>query len=484
MGGMTATDLVAIAPLILLGATAVTALLGVAYRRDQGWTVGICAAGYLAAILALGLAAPRAPREVTPLLYVDSYGLFFLGLLSSAGLASLALSQGYFSFRGARSEEFYLLLTLALFGGAILVLSRHFASLFLGLEILSVSLYAMISYPRHEGPRVEAAVKYLILAGSASAFLLFGIALVYLQTGSLSFPDFGSADGSKALGHSLLAFAGLGLLSVGLAFKLGLAPFHMWTPDVYQGAPAPVTGFVATVSKGAVFALALRYFNALGFRDTPELLGAFTAIAVTSMLLGNLMALLQTNVKRLLAYSSIAHMGYLMVPFVAAGPLAPVAAAFYLLAYFATTLIAFGVITALTQEGQEPEGMDFYHGLFWRRPWMALLFGAALLSLTGLPPMAGLIGKIYLTAAGVETAAWIAVGGLVVGSVIGVFYYMRLGIALFRSPQGPEGTRPPLALSGPGRAVLALLLLLLLWLGLYPSPVLGFIQRLIPPGSL
>lgn len=470
-------ELVALLPLMAVAATSIAVMLAIAVHRDHRVALALTLAGLGLGFASLPVTLPHLPRQVTPLLVVDEYALFYMGLLFAGGFAAAVLSFGYLERRGGNREEFYVLLLLATMGSAVLVASTHFASFFLGLEILSVSLYALIAYPLVQANNVEAAVKYLILAGASSAFLLFGMALVYAELGTMAL---GEIAASPALARAPnVVLAGLGMLTVGVGFKLALVPFHMWTPDVYQGAPAPVTGFIATVSKGGVFALLLRYFSQVPITQLGALFSTFAAIAIASMLVGNLLAVLQNNVKRILAYSSIAHLGYLLVAFLASGGFAPRAVAFYLVAYFATTLSAFGVVTALSAPDREAEGIDEYRGLIYRRPWLAVILTAALLSLAGLPPSAGLVGKIFIAAAGIESALWLLLSALVVGSVIGVFYYLRIGLAMYRRPlPGMEAARAAPSLSRVGGVVLAVLTFLTVGLGLYPGPVLRIIEAM------
>ena len=223
----------------------------------------------------------------------------------------------------------------------------------------------------------------------------------------------------------VVALVGVGLIVVGFGFKLALVPFHLWTPDVYQGAPAPVTAFVATVSKGAMFAVLLRYFTIIDVRAHHTVFLIFAILAIASMVVGNLLALLQSNVKRLLAYSSIAHLGYLVVAFLASGALAATAITFYLVAYFVTTIGAFGVVTVLSSADSEAEDLDEYRGLFARRPWLSVVFTAMLLSLAGIPLTAGFVGKFYLTVAAGGAALWSLLIVMMITSGIGLFYYLR-----------------------------------------------------------
>jgi NADH-quinone oxidoreductase subunit N len=339
----------------------------------------------------------------------------------------------------------------------------------------------MIAYPRTDRRALEAGVKYLILAAASSAFLLFGMALVYAELGTMEFGRMAAVLTSRVNLDQRLLLAGLAMMVTGIGFKLAVVPFHMWTPDVYEGAPAPVTAFVATASKGAMFALLLRYFIETGAYAYRPILLAFGAIAITSMIAGNLLALMQDNVKRILAYSSIAHLGYLLVAFLAGGAWAVEAAAFYLVAYFVTTLGAFGVVTVLSDRRRDADALADYRGLFWSRPWLAVIFTAMLLSLAGIPLTAGFVGKFYVLAAGVGSALWTLVVVLVVGSAIGLYYYLRIVVVMFApATPGPKET-PALAPVFPvaGRVVLAVLTLLLAWFGVYPAPLMRLIQATV-----
>jgi len=309
-----------------------------------------------------------------------------------------------------------------------------------------------------------------VLAGLASAFLLFGMALVYAETGGLEFAALGRPPAT-----SLVLAAGLVLLFVGLGFKLSVVPFHMWTPDVYQGAPAPVSGFLATVSKGAVVVVLPRLFAAAGLPPQGRLWTLVALVALASMIVGNLLALLQDNVKRILAYSSIAHLGYLLVAVLAAGPQAVEALGYYLAAYFVTSLGAFGVIGVLSGADGELERLEEYRGLLWRRPFVAGFFAATLFSLAGIPLTAGFIGKFYLFSAGVASTLWLLILGVALTSAIGLFYYLRIIVAMFTRPAEGMAERV-LALSPPAGLALALLALLLLGLGLYPAPLVRLLQ--------
>ncbi len=478
---MTAGDLVALAPWWVTAAAALAAVLVAAFTSSRRAALGTSLGGLVLAGGAVAWALRSAPREVPPLLVVDRFALLWAGLLLAAAFAVAVLAHGYLELRSREAPgELYALLLLATLGALVLPASDHFASLFLGLETLSVALYAMVGYFREDPRGVEAALKYLILAAASSAFLLFGMALVYAETGSLELAGIAGAAGAASPGA--LVLGGTALILVAVGFKLALVPFHLWTPDVYQGAPAPVTAFVATVSKGAVFALLLRWGLAFeGDAARGTLLALLGTVAVASMLAGNLLALLQDDVKRLLAYSSIAHLGYALVALLAGlaggGALAVEGATFYLAAYGVTILGAFGVVAVLSGEDRDAGPLDDFRGLFWRRPALASLFTALLLSLAGIPLTAGFLAKFYALAAGVETALWLPVLVLIATSAVGLFYYLRVVVALFSVPDGPplEGGAQPAAGAAAG-ATLAALAALLLWLGAWPEPVIRLIR--------
>jgi NADH-quinone oxidoreductase subunit N len=472
---MNGTDALALLPLLLLGGTAVVVMLAISVKRSHPVTAGLTLAGLAASFLSIFAVAPLVPRQVTSLLLVDGYALFYLGLIIASAAAVAVLSYSYFAKQDGKREELYLLLVLATLGCAVLVTSVHFASFLLGLEILSIALYGMVGYVTDHGPGLEAGIKYLILASASAAFLLFGMALIYAATGTMSFSSLRDLPpGGSSLA---LLLPGIALSITGIGFKLGVVPFHLWTPDVYQGAPAPVSAFVATTSKTAMVALLLRYL-APAIQHSPALFVVLSVIAVASMVAGNLLGLRQTNVKRILAYSSIAHFGYILVALLAGTSMMDGAVAFYLVAYTVTILIAFGVVGVLSTSEADAANLEDYSGLFWRRPVLASVFTVALLSLAGIPATMGFVGKFYVLASGAEASAWALNIVLVLASVIGLFYYLRIVVTLFSAV--PEGQRLPMQRLAWGSAFcLGGLAVLLVWFGVYPAPLLGLIRATV-----
>jgi NADH-quinone oxidoreductase subunit N len=475
------SNLIALLPLLVLTGSCVVVMLGIAIHRSHRLTSMLTLIGLVCSFASLWLARTLTPTEASPLLEVDPYALFFLGLIIAATFVVVLLAYDYLEKQDVNREEFYVLLLVASLGSSALILSAHFVSFFLGLELLSVALYALSAYIFTRERPLEAGIKYLVLAASSAAVLLLGMALVYARLGTMAFSQIGTllAAGDRFLKDPLI-LAGLALIITGVGFKLAVVPFHMWTPDIYEGAPAPVTAYVATVSKGAMFALLVRFFYQTKASSMGPVFLVFSIIAIASMLVGNLLALLQSNVKRILAYSSIAHLGYLLVAFLVGGRWGAQAVAFYLVAYFVTTLGAFGVVTVLSDGQRDADALEDYRGLFWRRPFLAGSFALMLFSLAGIPLTAGFVGKFFLVTAGVSSALWNLVIVLVVTSVIGLFYYLRVIVVLFAPEEpAPEATPALPPLSASGSSALLALTVLLVWLGVDPAFMLSVIQRAV-----
>jgi NADH-quinone oxidoreductase subunit N len=493
---MTATEVLLILPLIILSAGVIVAMLGIVIHRSHVATFVIAALTLLAALVALRGRVFTTGGAATPLIRFDDYAVFFVGLLLAVGLVIVALLYGYLGGRAAVKEECYILTLTALLGCVVLVASSHLASFFLGLELLSVSLYVLIGYLRSQPVQIEAALKYLVPASTSSAFLLFGMALIYATAGTMDLSGIvaasrttaaemaGAAGAGQAAGPLLLV--GLVLVVVGIAFKLALVPFHYWAPDVYEGAPAPVTAMITSASKGALFVVLLRYYALVNADSQWPLVPIFTVLAVATMTFGNIAALLQQDLKRLLAYSSIGHMGFMLVAFVAGGPAGVAAVTFYLLAYFLTILGAFGVISVLAGKEDEFSTFDDYRGLAFRHPFHAAVLIPMMLSLAGVPLTVGFVAKFYVLLVGIRAGLWLLALVLVANSVIALFYYLRVVFVLYqREPPAPDETAivreygPAPSDSIFAQTALLVLTTAVIWLGVYPGPFLHLVQTLV-----
>ena len=480
---MTALDWHLLLPWCILGAAAVASAPLSAFLRSRAITLTLACAALAAAVIACIAVAPWAPRIVTPLIVVDGFSLYYVGLIAICGLAAALLAHDHFPGAQAGHGEFYTFLLLATFGAATIVASAHFISLFLGLEILNVSVYVLIAWRRESIGSIEAAMKYLIPGAVGGAFLLFGMALVYANLGTMGLSSIISLLARPGSG-SLMVSTGLLLIAVGIGFKLALAPFHLWTPDVYEGAPVPATAIVATVSKAAVFALFMRYFYPLLMLHAVAS-AAIATMAVASMIVGNLLAVRQPNLKRIIAYSSIAHMGYFLSAFIAGGRFGIIAATYYLTAYLVTLIVAFGVLSMLSRSGNAETIADI-RSLSARSPWLAGAFAVACASFAGLPLAAGFFGKFYALSSMAHTGAWVLAITLVATSGIGIYYYLRIINAMFERPEGREAAAPAMAPGGekiPGSilsaAVVSVAVLAVLVLGIIPAPLTGLIAHLV-----
>jgi NADH-quinone oxidoreductase subunit N len=473
-------QLQALLPFIVLASASIVIILLIAFRQSH--TV-IQVTGFVMmcmVVFTMWYVRDTLPRAIMPLFIVDGLGALFTGLIIFSVLVVGLFSFIYFEEREENPKEYYILIFLSTLGAAMLTISRHFISLFIALELLSVSLYALIAYLRNRNNAVEAGVKYLVLAALTSAFLLFGMALIYMDTGSMEFATI--AERLSASDHSpVLFFTGVGMMLVAIGFKLALVPFHLWAADVYQGAPAPVTSFIATVSKIGVFAVLVRFAQAMHLQTYSFAVLIFSAVAIISMIAGNILALQQQNIKRLLAYSSIAHFGYLLVAFLPGNDAGIEAGIFYLFAYAVTILSAFGIITLLSTRQKDAEQLDLYRGLFWRSPLMAAVLTVTLLSLAGIPLTAGFIGKFYVLTSGVQQHLWFPVIVLVVTSVIGLYYYLRIISTLFaESPAAvpKEKTLNPFFYAATYAALIALAFILL-GVGIFPGMVIETIKQFL-----
>lgn len=466
-------------PHFVLSAGIVLAMLLVAWKRSQGLIASFTFVVLLLTLFATVTSLGQPSDHVTPLVKVDDFSRLTLMLILLSALFSCLISVKRLSQDIEVHDEYYLLLLLATLGGAILVVSDHYAALFLGFELLSLSLVGLAGYFRASNHQVEVAFKYLILSASASSFMLLGIAFLYAQLGSMSF----SADITAVNPNNLVLMLGGLLLLSGMLFKLSIFPFHMWTPDVYQGAATPITFVLATLSKIAILTVLLKCFFSNGFGyifQQSALLNILSVFAILSMFFGNTMALKQSNVKRLLAYSSIAHLGYLLILlFIGNSGLEQgvKVSLVYLLAYLLANIAVFTVISTVenvrhSTNEKAIEVKDF-DGLFWQQPILAgvLIFGV--LGLAGIPLTLGFVGKFYLMALATNTSLWWLLAGLIIGSGISLAYYLPIVFSLFKDREKTRSIH--FTLNTLLSFALVFFLLFSLVVGLYPDAVTQFL---------
>ena len=429
---------------------------------------------------AVGMDLSTGVSAFSGVVVIDGYAVFLHFVLILSALGALLIGHDHFDRLGVSIPEVRPLLLFSLLGMMLMAVTSELMMLFIAIEVMSIGLYVLCGVNRSNEASVESAFKYFILGAFSSAILLYGIALIWGATGTTQLSGVAAwlGAGHTILGTPMMA-VGVAMLLVGLAFKVAAVPFHMWSPDVYEGAPTPITAFMATGVKAASFAALGRVLFSsllLGHGDWVEPLMWMAGLTI---LVGNIAALAQDNLKRMLAYSSISHAGYLLMAVVAVSPKGGVAAnpqlggvLFYLLSYTLMTLGAFAVVSMLARDGEEDASVQRLAGLGSRHPWIAAGMTVCLLSLAGIPPTMGFVGKFYLFTAAVN-------GGLIglaivgaIGGAIGVYYYLRPIVLMYMHE--PEDAPAPMAVNLPAAAVLAIGTLAMLGLGLLPGPVIDW----------
>jgi NADH-quinone oxidoreductase subunit N len=411
---------------------------------------------------------------------VDGFGLFFSAILLVGTLITLPLTLDYAARERLQLGELYFLILMATVGMMLMAQSTNLVMIFLGLELLSLSVYVLAGFDRSRPGSVEAALKYFLLGAFSTGFFLYGMALLYGATGSLDLraiaANVQATGGSEAA--SALLLPGIVLLIVGFGFKVAVVPFHMWSPDVYEGAPTAITGFMAAGVKAAGFAAFVRVFQSSFDAYAEQWVPLIAMLAVATMVVGNLAAIAQSSLKRLLAYSSIAHAGYLLVALAAHNALGASSFLFYLLAYTFMTLGAFGVVIAIGRRGEPIEKLSDLAGLGTRHPFLAAAMAVFMFSMAGVPPTAGFIGKFYIFSAAVEAGlGWLAVV-MVLASVVSVYYYLKVTVVMYmwEAPVDLRLKPHPMLLTA-----LLIALVAILQMGVFPGPLIDLARRAVQP---
>lgn len=429
------------APIFAVVVTVTLLMVSIASQRSHFVSGTISVLGLNIGLVILlgqmfGMIGMGSPQEAGQLFVVDGFAQFNMVVIFICALACCTLSYGYFESLKDNKDELYLLMLLSTIGALTMVTAQNLASFFISLELLSVPLYGMLAYSFARDRSLESGIKYLVLSATASATLLMGMAFIFAQTGTLSFK--GIATILSEVYGSPLVVLGSAMMLFGIAFKLSAAPFHTWTPDVYEGAPAPVSAFLASVSKVAMMALAIRFLTSAAVLALPAIQLLVVIMATLSILFGNLLAVRQNNLKRLLGYSSIAHMGYVLVVVVSITTAADGISNMYMAIYALTSIGAFGVVTLMStpyQKIADASDLSHYQGLFWRRPVLTAVMTIMFLSFAGIPLTAGFITKFFAILASVQGREWFLAGMIILGSAIGLFYYLRVLLTLFKRPK-------------------------------------------------
>ena len=472
-------SLAVLAPtLIVMGAGCLVLLLDLLPpRASKVHLATVALLGVVAALLTSLAAWGGRGRGFRDMVILDNYALFFHVVICYGAALIVLLSIDYLRRSGVESGEYYALVLFSTSGMLLLTSASDLIVVFIAIELMSLSLYVLSGLFKGRRQAGEASMKYFLLGAFASAFLLYGIALLYGATGTTNIDRIAAA--AAAAPHDTLLIAGLGLLLVGFGFKISSAPFHMWAPDVYEGAPTSVTALIATGSKAAVFAVLVRLLLSGVRAVQADWTAVLWVLAALTMTLGNVVAIAQSNLKRMLAYSSIAHVGYMLVGLAAGGAAGAGAVLFYLLAYTFTTAGTFGVITLCVRAGEEAVDVRDYAGLGRRHPVLAFALALLLLSLVGIPPLAGFVGKFYLFGAAVRAGfVWLTVLG-VLNSAVAAYYYLRVIVTMYM--QEPDGQSASVAPSFAGGLAVTIAVIGVVLLGLMPAPFVDLAQVAVAP---
>jgi NADH-quinone oxidoreductase subunit N len=416
-------------------------------------------------------------RAIGDAVVVDGFAVFFMVVIAIAVVLGSLVGDAYLRREDLQGPEFHVLLLLSASGGMLMAEANDLIVLFLGLEILSIALYVLAGFHGRRVESREAAMKYFILGAFSSALFLYGIALVYGATGSTNLPNIATFLAGNVIANNGVMLAGMVLLLVGLGFKVAAVPFHTWTPDVYQGSPSPVTGFMAAAAKAAGFAGLLRVFFSTFATLKLDWQPIIAVLAVATLLVGSVLAVVQSDIKRMLAYSSISHAGYILVGLQAASARGVAGALFYLLAYTFMVVGSFAIVTVVGRRGDAKHDLDDYRGLASNRPALALAFTVLLMAQAGIPFTTGFLAKFYVIAAAVDSGSYALAIIAMLSAVIAAFFYLRVIITMY-SPVAEDAEAPPrLAVPATVGTALAVAVAFTIVAGLLPGPVIDFARH-------
>lgn len=473
-------SLKAIVPEMILTATGCLILLYdlLIPEENRGVHAGISAVGVITALFSVLWFGSERIEAFSGMLAQDTFGSFFTVVVLVSLLLTLMLSRSYNDWEGIQKGEFYALLLFSSVGMLVMAKATDMMTIFLGLELLSIPIYVLVGFDRKRLSSVEGALKYFLLGAFATGFLLYGMALLYAATGATSLSGIAAFAGKENVFGNTLFLAGTALLFVGFGFKVSLVPFHMWTPDAYQGAPTPVTAFMSAGPKAAAFAAVIRVLVVAFPESHPFLLKGLWVVAALTMTVGNVSALVQDDVKRMLAYSSIAHAGYVLVGLVSGDRLGGQAAMYYLFVYSLMNIGAFAIVMLLSEGEERGYAIENFRGVGFRYPVLGALMTVFLVSLGGIPPTAGFVGKFYLFSAAVKKGLILLTVIGVLNSAASVYYYLRVVVYMYMLPERAEEVRPrPVGVG----VALALFIATVgvIALGIFPKGLLSFAESSI-----
>jgi len=462
-------DIFATGPMMLVSLVALVVIIVESLKdRTEAINFWITVAGLAGAIALAAGSLGASGKAFAGMVTTGGYASYFAIVFCAAGILSVMLSKTYIAKEGIEHGEYYALILFAVVGMMLMAAAADLVIFFLGLELMSICFYILAGFARKRLTSNEAALKYFLLGAFATGFLLYGIALIYGSSGTTNIGAI--TEKAASLIGSPLFLVGLGLLMIGLVFKIAAVPFHMWVPDVYEGSPTTVSGFMSTGGKAAAFSAFLLIFGPAIVSLSWQVRDILAVLSALSMVVGNVMAISQTNIKRMLAYSSIAHAGYILTGIVAGNAYGSNGVLFYLAAYTVMNIGAFGVLSILESENGGHLTFEDYAGLSTHKPVVAGLMALFMFSLAGIPPFAGFFGKYYVFAGAVEAGfTWLAIVGVLM-SVVSAYYYLRLVVVMYFQEQ-PAGPEAPVTAIGLGALIASAIVII--GLGLFPSTIVN-----------
>lgn len=477
-------QLTALLPLLIVMFSAITVMLSISYNRNHFFIAVLSILGFIASLFSLYVLTRIVPIDITTLFHINSYSILYIGMIIISSISTCIFAYPWLVKYQFNKEEFYLLIIISTLGATSLIISNHMASFFINIELMSLPIFGLIAYSHNQKYSLEASFKYIILSGISSSFFLLGIAWFYSISGNLSLISINQVFAMASENEKLIVLFGIMMMLFSLFFKLSIVPFHLWTPDIYQGTPLPVLSFFSTAGKIAIFTVLLHILSHSTDSNNKILYFILSLITIFSILIGNLMALFQDDIKRFFGYSSISQLGYLFVVLLASDKnyiFSLEVSGIYLFGYLFSNIAFFGIVNLISNSNEKNIGnsISSYKGLFWSQPILSSILTLVLLSLSGIPMTLGFIGKLYILSMIIKENLWVIGITFVFGTILGLYCYLRIILNLYLNPS--KSLKKELNIENswlhtPSGILILFSGVTLLILGVYPNPLISLIK--------
>lgn len=471
-------------PFIILMLTTVISILLISYKRNHFFVYLLSILGFITAFFSLYFLIKIVPTDKNLLFYIDKPSILYIGMIIFSGISTCFFAYSWLEKHSFNKEEFYLLILLSTLGSMTLVISNHMAALLISIELMSLPVFGLLAYSRYQKYFLESTFKYIILSGLSLSFLILGIAWVYAISGSLFFASIHNIFYHISFDKQLVMLFGIGMILFALFFKISIIPFHLWTPDIYQGAPSLVLSFFSTAGKISICIILFRFFSCISLQNNESIYFLISCVTFLSMLFGNVMALFQNNIKRLFGYSSISQLGCLLIILLVSKNnylFSLEAVGVYLLGYLFSNIAYFGVIilTSELYKKNEIASISSYQGLFWSQPILSSILTLVLLSLAGIPMTLGFIGKFYILSIIVKERLWVIGSSFLISTILGIYCYFRVIINLYLQPKkqlSQHLNTSNYCVYNVSSFFVFFSGILLLVFGIYPNPIISLVK--------